>query len=44
MTTAVLLPNSAIADSTASHGEVDKEQSQSNNADFKILLPEDFGV
>ena len=25
-------------------GEVDKEQSQSNDADFKVPLPKDFGI
>ena len=35
-----------IADPATSHGEVDKpvKQSQSKNADFKILLPKDFGL
>ena len=33
----------ADSDPTTSQGEVDKEQSQSNNADFEILLPKDFG-
>ena len=43
MTTPVS-PTSTLADpSTTSQGEVDKEQSQSNDdADFKIPLPKDF--
>ena len=45
MTTPVLPPIATIADSdpTTSQCEVDKEQSQSNNPDLKILLPKDFG-
>ena len=43
MTGPVLLPTAAIADPTTSQGEVDKEQSQSSDADFKIPLPKDFG-
>jgi hypothetical protein len=45
MITPVLSPTSTIADpSSTSQGVVDKEQSQSNDADFKILLPKDFGL
>ena len=40
MTTLVLSPTATIA---GPQGEVDKEQSQSNDAHFKALLPKDFG-
>ena len=48
MTTPVISPTDTIADPTptTSQNEVDnqdKEQSQSNNADFNIMLPKDFG-
>ena len=43
MTGPVLSPTAMIADPTTSQDEMDKEQSQSNNADFKIPLPKDFG-
>ena len=35
-----------IADFTTSQGEVEMEQhpNQSNDADFKVLLPKDFGL
>ena len=45
MTTPVLSPSDP--DPTTLQGvmdkAIDKEQSQSNNADIKILLPKDFG-
>ena len=40
MTTPVLSPTATVA---GPQGEVDKEQSQSNDCDFKVLLPKDFG-
>ena len=44
MTTPVLSPNDTIAPTASQlEGEVDKEQSQSSNADFTILSPKDFG-
>ena len=42
MTTPALSPT--IADPNTSQGEVEKEQPQSNDANFKIPLPKDFGL
>ena len=43
MTSPASSPTATLADPPTFQGEVDKEQSQSNDADFKILLPKDFG-
>ena len=44
MTTPVLSPTATKTDyPTTSQGQLDKEQSQSNDADFKVFLQKDFG-
>jgi hypothetical protein len=43
MTTPVLSPTTTNADPTTSQGQEEKEQSQSNDPDCKILLRKDFG-
>ena len=43
MTTPVLSPTATDADSTTSKGQVDKEQPQSDDPDFNIILQKDFG-